>query len=941
MKNSKVRNFFCSGSTQILMVSLVGVMSGASATFTWDGGSAVDANSATPANWVGDLAPTSNPDIVFGPSGLSGSAVTWNSGNVFSMSFTADASSYSLSTVGGFQFVRAGVDSIANNSLNTQTFSTNIRVFYTGSKAFNANTADLSLSSVTFRADGMSAGQINTLTLTGSEDGNVSGVVDTAGTFTNLASGNRNSLVKAGTGTWTLAGANTYGGLTNVQNGTLILSGNRTVAMTGGITLGGGGAVSQTLNLQNGNFSLGGSYTIGNGGSIATVNHTGGTISGVGGSGILLGNGNGSSTYNLSAGALTGTMIMGVNAASVGTNLNRFELSGSGAFTSTNLQIGRTGAAGSFNTDNSFIQSGGTASISSLGLGGSSLDSESSSPIASKLDLSAGTFSATVFNSLSAGGANTSEIIIRGTADVTLGAFPTARGLLSTASLTFDGGTLRPAAASAVYMGGLTNAYVTANGAKLDVASERDITVSQVLEDAESQIGGLTKLGAGVLTLTGGNTYSGVTTVSAGTLRVGAGGTSGTLGGGSVTNNSILEFKRSDTITVTNIISGTGIVYQTGSGTTTLDPGAGSFSIRSISANAGNLVLKSGTFTTTGVDSFNAAYNVGAGARGGALIVDGANLEIGAGKALKVGAAANGNFTIQSGSVSANELVLGHNGSSVGIQSGGSVTVGALVHQDGGAGSSYTLTGGSLTARRIYNNTASSNDFTVNLDGGTLYSAADTTQLIDNSGRGGAEVVVRLGDGNTVIDTTQSSATILRGMDNMSGVSGTFTKGGDNTLTLAGVNTYTGATLVSGGTLLVTGSLGETAVNVGPSGAIGGTGAISGTLHFDSLAGLQIIDFLNPLSVAGVVSFGNGFGFSNLIGFDVEAVGTGNYTLLSGADFDFSGLQNFGVENAYVREDGNLAYFESGSLQVIVVPEPSIALLTSFGVFACFRRHRR
>ncbi|MEY3895853.1 MAG: hypothetical protein RLZZ214_1373, partial [Verrucomicrobiota bacterium] len=654
--------------TFVASALLASTLTVTAATFTWDGGSTVDANSGTVENWVGDSALTSNPDIIFGPAGTSGSAITWSSGNVSSMTFASNASAYTLTNAGGFQFIKAGVDSIANNSLNTQTFSSNVRVFFNGAKAFNANTANLSLTSVTFRADSMTAGQINTLVLTGAKDGTVSGAIDTAGTFTNLADGLRNAVTKTGTGTWTLAGANTYGGLTTVQNGTLTLSGNRTTAMAGGITLGGGGAVSQTLNFQNGNFSLGGSYTIGNGGSTAIVNHTGGTISGVAGSGILLGNGNGASTYNLSASALTGNMIMGVNTATVGTNVNKFNLSGTGSFTSGNLQVGRTATAGSFNTDNTFTQTGGTATITTLGLGGNAADSASTSPIAAKLDLTSGVFSATTFNSLSAGGANTSIINIGGTADVTLGAFPTARGSLSTATITFDGGTLKPAAASAVYMGGLTNAFLTANGAKLDVASGKDITISQTLENAASNEGTLTKLGVGKLTLSGTNTHTGKTTLSAGTFSVatiGDGGASGNLGAatnaaanlvfdggtlqytgataGTNRNFTINALKTAtievaaNTLTMTGTApTSTGYLYKTGAGNLTLNPGTGSYSVGALTANGGKLELKSGTFATTGADPFNGAYNVGAGARGGTLTIDGATLNIGGGKALKV-----------------------------------------------------------------------------------------------------------------------------------------------------------------------------------------------------------------------------------------------------------------------------------------------------------------
>ncbi len=81
---------------------------------------------------------------------------------------------------------------------------------------------------------------------------------------------------------------------------------------------------------------------------------------------------------------------------------------------------------------------------------------------------------------------------------------------------------------------------------------------------------GLNKVGAGTLVFTGANTYTGATTVSAGTLQIGSGGTAGTLGTGAITNNSVLSFNRSDVTSVANVISGTGSVVQTGSGTTTL-----------------------------------------------------------------------------------------------------------------------------------------------------------------------------------------------------------------------------------------------------------------------------------------------------------------------------------------------------------------------------------
>ena len=80
---------------------------------------------------------------------------------------------------------------------------------------------------------------------------------------------------------------------------------------------------------------------------------------------------------------------------------------------------------------------------------------------------------------------------------------------------------------------------------------------------------GLTKSGAGMLVLAGANTYTGDTLLSAGTLRIGAGGTSGKLGGTVVANNGLLEFYRSDTLAVPQAISGIGKVYIKPGGTFT------------------------------------------------------------------------------------------------------------------------------------------------------------------------------------------------------------------------------------------------------------------------------------------------------------------------------------------------------------------------------------
>ncbi len=91
--------------------------------------------------------------------------------------------------------------------------------------------------------------------------------------------------------------------------------------------------------------------------------------------------------------------------------------------------------------------------------------------------------------------------------------------------------------------------------------------VSLITEDVSR---GITKTGAGVLTLSTNNLFSGGMLISAGTLQVGGGQGAGSFGTGAITNNAIINFNRSDSPTFNNVISGTGAINQMGSGTTIL-----------------------------------------------------------------------------------------------------------------------------------------------------------------------------------------------------------------------------------------------------------------------------------------------------------------------------------------------------------------------------------
>ena len=104
----------------------------------------------------------------------------------------------------------------------------------------------------------------------------------------------------------------------------------------------------------------------------------------------------------------------------------------------------------------------------------------------------------------------------------------------------------------------------------LTVNSTSNSTFSGVISEAAPGLGFLTTTGRGMVTLTGANTYSGGTVISAGTVSVDNGGASGTLGSGPITNNATLIFNRGDTaLNMSQVISGSGGVIQSGTGMVT------------------------------------------------------------------------------------------------------------------------------------------------------------------------------------------------------------------------------------------------------------------------------------------------------------------------------------------------------------------------------------
>jgi fibronectin-binding autotransporter adhesin len=150
---------------------------------------------------------------------------------------------------------------------------------------------------------------------------------------------------------------------------------------------------------------------------------------------------------------------------------------------------------------------------------------------------------------------------------------------------------------------------VSLNGAVRVICANSSIYPA-IMEGVLSGTGssGISKEGVGILCLTATNTYTGVTTIAAGTLQIGNGGTTGTLGAGTVANNAKLVVNRSNAYNLTNLITGTGTLLKRGEGTLTLSAtntfsGLTTVSNGTLAAgcdlalNAGNaLTLSGGTF---------------------------------------------------------------------------------------------------------------------------------------------------------------------------------------------------------------------------------------------------------------------------------------------------------------------------------------------------------
>jgi len=611
--------------------------------------------------------------------------------------------------------------------------------------------------------------------------------------------------------TLTLTGANTYSGGTTISNGGRITALNTSGSATGSGTINLSGEGSE-LFVGNGGTAgaVSGDIMLGSGFGDVTFNRSddfsySGVISG--GSGFSVskeGAGKltllGQSTYSGTTYVLGGTLSVGVtNALPVASQIVVFNDSGNpGVPTVLELAADQT---------ISVITMDDTAEVSVDANKTLTFDTDGSQAISGIL-AGAGALKKTGTGDLFLDGANTysggttidgGRLFVDG--DSRLG---TAPAIPTPGSLTFDDGTLTTTASFTLNAN--RGIALNSGGGTFETYSDATLSYGGIIAGA----GALTKTGDGALALSGANTYSGGTTINAGTLSaanstgsatgpgdvtvnfgtfsIGSFGTSGSIAGNVILNdafNAYLQFARSDPFTYAGVISGSGTVYNAGTGTVTLN-GTNTFS--------GALLVQSGVVA----DGKAGAYSPNS-------VVDpknGAELQVNFDETV-AGLAGNGIPSLDG-------LVTISDGATLTIADGGYYYAFAGVIAGGGALVKSGTGGITLTGANTYAGGTT-------IDGGTIIvgnasgSATGSSQVTINSGTlqigllsgvttTGAiagDVVLNDGD-NAILQFVRTDDYTYAGA--ISGV-GRVAKNSAGTLTLSGANTFSGSVYVDQGTL--------------------------------------------------------------------------------------------------------------------------------------------
>ena len=419
------------------------------------------------------------------------------------------------------------------------------------SESFTNNSANL------FTVSGDIANGANTLTIAGSGDTTLSGVLG----------GGAGGLTKTGSGTLTLNGNNSYTGTTMITAGKLIDAGS--IADSSDLTVNGATAI----------FDLGNNHSD----TVGTVTlQGGGSITGTGTSALTS-----DADYDMQNGSVTAILAgaVGLNK----TTADTVTLSGANTYTgTTNITAGKLIDAGSL-SDSSDLTVNGATAIFDLGAdhsdtvgtvtlqGGGSITGTGTSALTSDVayELQNGSVTAilagavglnkTTADTVTLSGANT----YTGTTSVTAGKLIDAGSISDSSDLTVNGATAifdlgnnhSDTVGTVTLQGGGSITGTGTSALTSDAAYElQNGSVTAILAGAV----GLNKTTADTVTLSGVNTYTGLTTVGVGVLKIQDGSALGTADAGtSVTSGAALEIdNHGTTMTIFSeglTLNGTGI----------------------------------------------------------------------------------------------------------------------------------------------------------------------------------------------------------------------------------------------------------------------------------------------------------------------------------------------------------------------------------------------
>ena len=440
-------------------------------------------------------------------------------------------------------------------------------------------------------------------------------------TYSGVLSGT-GSLTQSGTGSLTLTGANTYTGTTNVSAGTLTLASGASLATSGfttavGATLALNSSATVTTLSSSGNIQIGSGATltldnstnqaIGNG--LASTSASSGSITGAGtfvktGAGLVYVHGDMSaSTTNviLSGGTLQFVGVSGADVNAFGTGnitvtanatlntytdatrtknsrlLNAISLTGGtltlGTGSGGNGSLTLAGGLTATNAANVTVGGGRVILESNLAMNGTGAFTLTGGTLQLGNNTNTGTINGGLsFNLVATGGtlafsrsdnvtysgvlSGAGSLTQAGTGNLTLTGANTYTG-----TTTISGGTLTIGAGGTLGTGNIVLSGGTLVGGTLAVSkfSGTSGSYSGILTGTT----GLNKTGAGTLVLSGANTYTGTTTVAAGTLLV-----HGSVG--AVTVNSGATIGGNGTLGATSLSSGSTIAAGASVGSLTV-----------------------------------------------------------------------------------------------------------------------------------------------------------------------------------------------------------------------------------------------------------------------------------------------------------------------------------------------------------------------------------